>query len=134
MIMVSILISGYFRVNTTLRISLKVFHWKHLGNIVKNGITNAIATGTSMIIKMVVNLVVLNSVGTDGLAAVTVIVSFSGILLAVSKAIAYCTDMTSGMFFGERNVQGLRDTIKVFTRYSVVFNLILAAIVFTCSQ
>lgn len=87
-----------------------------------------------MIIKMIVNLVVLNSAGTDALAAVTVIVSFAGILLAVSKAIAYCTDMTSGMFYGERNVKGLKDTIKVFTRYSVIFNLILAVIVFTCSQ
>ena len=48
-----------------------------------------------MIIKMIVNLVVLQAAGTDALAAVTVIVSFAGILMSVAKAIAYCTDMAS---------------------------------------
>lgn len=132
--MIGVLLSGYFKVNTTLRISLKVFKWSYLGEIVKNGITNAIATGSSMIIKMIVNMVVLKSAGTDALAAVTVIVSFAGILLAVSKAIAYCTDMTAGMFYGERNIRELKNTIRTFVKYSVVFNVAIAVVVATCSQ
>lgn len=133
-VMIGILITGYLRVNTTLSISFKVFRWAYLGDIIKNGITNAIASGTSMIIKMIVNMVVLNAAGTDALAAVTVIVSFAGILLSVSKAIAYCTDMTSGMFYGERNVKELRNTVYTFVKYSVIFNLVIAVIVATCSD
>lgn len=132
--MIGILLTGYFRVNTTLRVSLKVFRWAYLGDIVKNGLTNAIATGTSMVIKMIVNMVVLQAAGTDALAAVTVIVSFAGILMAVSKAIAYCTDMTSGMFYGERNVKELRNTVYTFVKYSVIFNVCIAAAVAATSQ
>ena len=133
-IMIGILLTGYFRVNTTLRISLKVFKWKHLGNIVVNGLTNAIATGTSMVIKMIVNMVVLQAAGTDALAAVTVIVSFAGILMAVAKAIAYCTDMASGMFYGERNVKELCNVVYTFVKYSVIFNVCIAAVVAATSD
>lgn len=87
-----------------------------------------------MIIKMVVNLVVLQSAGTDALAAVTVIVSFAGILMAVSKAIAYCTDMASGMFYGERNVKELRNVVYTFMKYSVIFNVCIAAVVAATSD
>lgn len=132
--MIGILLTGYFRVNTTLKISFKVFHWKHLGNIVVNGLTNAIATGTSMVIKMIVNMVVLQSAGTDALAAVTVIVSFAGILMSVAKAIAYCTDMASGMFYGERNVKELKNTVYTFVKYSVIFNACIGLVVAATSE
>lgn len=128
-VMVGVLITGYVRVNTTLKISLKVFKLRHFLDVLKNGATDLISKGTSMVIKMVVNMVVLQSAGTDALAAVTVIVSFASILLAVSKAIAYCTDMTSGMFYGERNFKELKNTIKIFVTYSVVFNVCVAVIV-----
>lgn len=87
-----------------------------------------------MVIKMVVNLVVLQAAGTDALAAVTVIVSFAGILMSVSKAIAYCTDMTSGMFYGERNVKELKNTVYTFAKYSVIFNVCIAAVVAATSD
>ena len=132
--MVAVLIVGYLRVNTTLKLSFKVFKIRYFLDILKNGATDAISKGSSMVIKMIVNLVVLSSAGTDGLAAVTVIVSFASILLAVSKAIAYCTDMTSGMFYGERNMKELKNTIKIFVTYSVIFNVAIAVIVATCSQ
>lgn len=133
-IMIGILLTGYFRVNTTLKISFKIFRWKHLGKIVVNGLTNAIATGTSMVIKMIVNMVVLQSAGTDALAAVTVIVSFAGILMAVAKALAYCTDMTAGMFYGERNVKELKNTVYTFVKYSVIFNACIASVVAATSD
>lgn len=127
--MVAVLVVGYFRVNTTLKISFKVFKIRYFLDILKNGATDAITKGTSMVIKMVVNMVVLSTAGTDALAAVTVIVSFASILLAVSKAIAYCTDMTSGMFYGERNLKELKNTVKIFVTYSVIFNVCVAVVV-----
>lgn len=127
--MVGVLVVGYFRVNTTLKLSFKVFKIRYFLDVLKNGATDLISKGSSMVIKMVVNMVVLQTAGTDALAAVTVIVSFASILLAVSKAIAYCTDMTSGMFYGERNLRELKNTIKIFVTYSVIFNVCVAVIV-----
>lgn len=127
--LVGTLIVGYIRVNTTLKLSFNVFKISYFLDTLKNGATDAITKITSMVIKMVVNMVVLSAAGTDALAAVTVVVSFASILLAVSKAIAYCTDMTSGMFYGERNFKELKNTIKIFVTYSVIFNVCIAVVV-----
>lgn len=130
-VMIGVLLVGYFRVDSTLHISFKRFSIKQLGHIFRFGITNAIATGSSMILKMLINSAVLSAPngGSEALAAVTVLVTLSGLLLSIAKGLAYCTDMTSGMFYGERNVKELKNTIKTFVTYSLIFNIALTAVI-----
>lgn len=130
-VMIGVLLVGYFRVDSTLHISFRRFSIKQLGHIFRFGITNAIATGSSMILKMIINSAVLSAQngGSEALAAVTVLVTLSGLLLSIAKGLAYCTDMTSGMFYGERNVKELKNTIKTFVTYSLIFNIVLTAVI-----
>ena len=42
--------------------------------------------------------------------------------------------MASGMFYGERNVKELKNVVYTFVKYSVIFNLIIAAVVASTSE
>lgn len=113
----------YKSTKTVVHFSFKNMQIKDMTQIIKYGGNRFIVSGSTNILNLLINYLLLNVVGPIGVAAFSVMNSLMSILLSVGNALSYSTNMIASLMYGERNVKELKSVIKNFMYKSVLYNL-----------
>lgn len=115
---------GHFRKkDLSLRPSFTGLAWNDFKQIILIGSPRAAYKVCTFLLILLFNNMLLDFYSQDHVAAYSVVRNIYGIVSFSTAALIYCTSLTTSTFFGEENRHALRDTVREFTRLSVVIGV-----------
>lgn len=122
---------GHFRdAEAGLRPSFGGLAAEDLKQIILIGSPRATFKASTFLLILLFNNVLLDFYGQEYVAAYSVVRSIYSIVSFTTSALVYCTNLITSTFYGEENRRALHDTIREFTRLSLVIGVISFAFMF----
>ena len=120
-----ILLPYYFTKKAQLRYSLRSICWRELAGMVKIGLPGALLVFCLSVRGPIINRILLQHAGQDGLSAMSAFNMVSGLFIALCLGISAVVRTMSSVFIGEQD----RDSIRALMHIALSKGLVLCAIV-----
>ena len=111
----------YFTGKSVVGISLKKIVLADLKDILKNGFPQAITQLCIMIRSVIINYLIRDYVGPDGLATFSAVMTFGNLYWSVAAGVTSAVTMLASVYVGEENKESLRSLMRVFVKRGLVF-------------
>ena len=112
-----------------LRFSWKNIQWKEAGSLIRIGFPGAAGTGYQTIRGFIVNMLITQYVGTNGLSALAAANTLLGLAWAVPNGMLNVSRMMISVSVGEEDRQTLTDTVKNAVHRFIPLMCIISAII-----
>lgn len=124
-----ILVPYYFTKKAQLRYSVKTILWSGLPEMMKIGLPGAMLVFYLSIRTLLINRILLQYAGQDGLSAVSAFNMISGLFIALSLGIGAVVRMLASVFVGEEDRDSIRAVMHIVLTKGLVFSAIAGAVV-----
>ncbi|MBE5935476.1 MAG: hypothetical protein E7262_06760 [Lachnospiraceae bacterium] len=119
---------------TNLSFKSKNIQWHYIKDIFNYGHIYGLYKLCRVFTPLVINRLLMNTSGADGVAAFSIISSVSLVTNSLISGIGSTMMLYTGRFFGEKNILGIKQIIKTSILCSVIINSICIVIVFISAQ
>ncbi|MCR4604625.1 MAG: ATP-binding protein [Eubacterium sp.] len=109
---------------------IKLFAMKTVKHLIKEGFPTVVNQLSLVLLVYVLNRTLLNVSGNTGVAAYAVISTVANICYCFGSGIAAVALTLSSMFYVEEDKTSLLEVVKTMTKYAIVMNVIVIAVVF----
>lgn len=123
----------YFRGKSLLRLKLRGLSFRSAGEILKIGFPGAISNGYQTLRRILVNMLIVQYVGSIGLSAFTASDTLLGIVWAIPAGIVAVSRMLMSISIGEEDRQTLADIMRVVLYKCVPMMTAIAALLILCA-
>ena len=124
-----ILLLHFTKKNIVLAISPRGLVGSDIGEIVKNGLPNAIANGSLMLQKITLNYLLLAIAGQWAVSALGKSFTFYGFVNTVQMGIGQSVMLIAGILAGEEDARGLKDLQNIAIKFSLICAVICCAVI-----
>ncbi len=124
-----VLVRYYFTKKAQLKPGLKLISWRELPSMLQIGFPNALLVVCLAARSLVINRIMLNWSGQDGLSALSAFNMVCGLILAVALGTGAVIRTLSSVFIGEENREGLLGLMRVVLTRVMALILGITAIV-----
>ncbi len=121
--------SYYLRRDAQLKPDLKLISWKEFPGVVKYGAPGALLVACLCARSLVINHLMINFSGPDGLSALSAFNMSSGLILSFSLGAGAVVRILSSVFLGEDNREGVLDLLKLVCTRILAVTLVLAIMI-----
>ncbi len=128
MVFFLIQLSYYFTGKAVIRFSFPSIKWSDLKDILKYGFPPAITQLCILLRLVVVNYVIRDYVGEDGLAAFSGVMSFGNLYWAVAAGVTSAMTMLASVHVGEEDKDGLKSLMRVFFKIGIVLDTVVMGV------
>lgn len=118
----------YFSGKSFLGISFSSVVWSDLKDILKNGLPAASSQFCILVRLVIVNYLIRDYVGADGLQAFGASMAFGGLFWSVAGGVTSAVTMLASIHVGEGDREGLKSLMRVFFKRGIVLDLIATAL------
>lgn len=125
-------IAGHFFVKNdkhVLKLSFRNIPWRETPQTLYLGSPAALQKALRTLLSFTVNQILLVFGGSIALAAYTIVSSIGNLINSVGQGMSSATLTITGVMYGERIKKNLSDLYKAFIKYSVLWNLVMVAVV-----
>ncbi len=119
----------YLTGKALIRFSISAVQWSDLKDILKYGFPPAIAQFCILLRFVIINYLIRDNVGEDGLAAFSAIMSFGNLYWAVSAGVISALIMLTSVYTGEEDKESLTSLMRVFFKRGILVDT-LASLVY----
>ncbi len=124
-----ILVPYYFTKKAQLRYSVKAILWSGLPEMIKIGLPGAMLIFYLSVRTLLINRILLQYAGQDGLSAVSAFNMISGLFIALSLGTGAVVRMLASIFMGEEDRDSIRAVMQIVFTKGLVFSAIAGAVV-----
>ena len=119
----------YLTGKAVIKLSVSAVKWGDLKDIFKYGFPPAIAQFCILLRFVIINYLIRDNVGADGLATFSAIMSFGNLYWAVSSGVISAMLMLASVYTGEEDKESLTSLMRVFFKRGILVD-ILASLVY----
>ena len=119
----------YFTGKAIISFSISSIRRLDLRDILKNGFPPAISQFCILLRLVIVNYLVRDNVGSDGLAALSAVMTFGNLYWSVSAGVTSAVTMLASVHTGEEDREGLKSLMRVFFKRGILL-VTLASLVY----
>ncbi len=125
-----VIVAGYYLGrNAQLKPDLKLVDWKEMPSLIKIGAPSALLVVCLAMRNLVINHILVQYSGPDGLSALSAFNLSSGLILSFALGTGAVVRILSSVFLGEENREGLLSLMKIVLTRTMAITLVLSAAV-----
>lgn len=110
----------YLTGKAIIRFSMSAVQWSDLIDILKNGLPAAITQFCILLRFVIINYLIRDNVGADGLSTFSAIMSFGNLYWSVSAGVTSAMIMLASVYTGEEDKESLTSLMRVFFKRGVL--------------
>ena len=120
---------GYFlSKKCVFRFSLKRISWKKIRELFAGGMPTVVGMAASVVLVFILNKILLNAGGSEAVAAYSVLMTIGNASNCISTGVGGVSLTLSGILYNEEDRTGLRELLRLLTRYAVVLGAAVGAL------
>ena len=108
--------------------SFKFISWKKIRELFVGGVPTVVGMAASVVCVFILNKILLNVSGSEAVAAYSVLMTIGNASNCISTGMGGVSLTLSGILFGEEDRTGLKELLRLLTRYAVALGAIVGAL------